>query len=116
LLTASDGKRCVIVTIDIPSSVATRHSQDVALAPWSNGDSDLLARDDEVLLQQVRVVRLGDGDAGVPEDLRQFVDVASRVVDAAAGKSPVCFNRTSSFRVQRRTTIGCVYGTTLRAV
>ncbi len=29
--------------------------------------------------EQVRVVRLGDADAGVPEDLRQLVDIAARL-------------------------------------
>ena len=47
------------------------------VASWSDGDPHLLARRHEILLQQVRVVRFGDGDARVAQDLRQLVDVAA---------------------------------------
>ena len=60
-----------------PSRVSTRHLHDVPVASRRDWNLDLLACGHQILLQQVRVVRFGHGDAGVPEDLGQLVDVAA---------------------------------------
>jgi hypothetical protein len=43
-----------------------------------------LARGDEVLFEQVRVVCLGDGDRRVTQNLRQLVDVAASLEPPSA--------------------------------
>ncbi len=49
-----------------------------------NRKSDLLTRGHQIFLQQVRIVRFNDCYAGVPEDLRQLVDVAGGMEPARA--------------------------------
>jgi len=58
-------------------ATATGHPHDIASSSLCDRNLDLLARGHQILLQQMRIVRFGYCDAGVPEDLRQLVDVAA---------------------------------------
>src|SRR5439155_593490 len=54
-----------------------RHGDHGVTLSWSDWNLHLLAGCDQILLEQVRVVRLGHSHAGVAEDLRELVDVAA---------------------------------------
>ena len=62
----------------------SRHPHDVPCPSRRDRNLHLLTRGHQILLQQVCVVRFGHGDAGVPEDLRQLVDVAAGLKPARA--------------------------------
>lgn len=62
----------------------SRHPHNVASASRRDRNLDLLTRGDEIFLEQMCVMRFGDGDTRVPEDFRELVDIAASLEPSRA--------------------------------
>src|SRR5262245_25087193 len=92
-LTASEGEGADCISFTACSRTTSRHPHDFVGASRRDGNLDLLARGHEIFLQQVRVMRFGDGDTGVPEDFRKLVDIATRLEPSRPKRVAQCVRR-----------------------